>query len=397
MNNNDQWVWMIAGGIMQVPMIEEIKGRGYKIIVSDRDPEAPGCQLADQVIELDVYDVDGHLSVAEAMGEKPVAVLTAGSDSGVTVSAVAEILNVPAVGASVAARTKHKINARTIMGNSHPVYTPILHDEPSPNSVWKRLCQTYNVDPYPCVVKPPDKSGSRGVFLIDTPMKWGRAMEIASRSTNSRWLLVEQYLDGEEIATDFLVHRGRIYFLNAARRIFHEFGIEAGHINPYELPDRALVIAKKAIKKLGITEGPIKIDMINDRRYGWTVTEAATRLSGGFDHMYTAPLSTGKNITGVMLDYALGENLDKRKLKRKFDKYAFAYSPIYEPGLIRGWKKTPKMKGLRHTFILENNRIEPMDDCTKRPVFIITVGDTELDAMKNAIKVSRRLEPVYVT
>ena len=76
----EEWIWIIAGGLMQVPLIKEAQSRGYKVCVSDQNPRAPGCSIADQVVELSTYDIQGHIDAAESMTHKPAAVLTAGAD-----------------------------------------------------------------------------------------------------------------------------------------------------------------------------------------------------------------------------------------------------------------------------------------------------------------------------
>ena len=43
MTDKKEFVWVVAGGIMQVPIIKEAQSRGYKVVVSDRNPKAPGC------------------------------------------------------------------------------------------------------------------------------------------------------------------------------------------------------------------------------------------------------------------------------------------------------------------------------------------------------------------
>ena len=80
MASKSKYVWVIAGGIMQIPLMEEIKSRGLKIFCTDGDKNCPGAGIADQFVQLDTYDVYGHLDLAASMSDKPIAVLTAGAD-----------------------------------------------------------------------------------------------------------------------------------------------------------------------------------------------------------------------------------------------------------------------------------------------------------------------------
>ena len=142
--------------------------------------------------------------------------------------------------------------------------------------------------------------------------------------------LIEEYLQVEcEVAFDFFVENGHLVLASSAYRIFEKgkFGIELGHINPWKPPKELIALSKKVAEKLGVTFGPLKLDYIYDKRYGWILEECATRLSGGFDHMVTGKL-IGKDVTGVMLDVALGKPANPTKLVAKKDKFACAYAPL---------------------------------------------------------------------
>src|SRR5439155_26563350 len=78
--------------------------------------------------------------------------------------------------------------------------------------------------PYPCVLKPVALSGSRGVIRADDPAGFVAAFRrIASLLVRSdahalgpstdRFLLVEGYLEGHEVAVEGLIEHGRLKVL----------------------------------------------------------------------------------------------------------------------------------------------------------------------------------------
>jgi len=401
-DTNREYIWIIAGGILQVPLIKKAKEMGYGVIVSDQNPKSPGGLLADQFIELDTYDVNGHIQIANGMKVKPKAVLTAGADVGPTVSAVAEQLGLPAERFDVAVACRNKLEVRRIqrkMGILRPVFLAIEWDDYSPHGLWKAHCRIAGVDPYPCVVKPLASSGSKGISLVKNPFEFTRAVKLAqSYGTRRANILVEEYLDREmEVALDFFVEKGEFILANASRRIFYsKFGIEAGHINPWNPPDEALELCWSIGNALGVKFGPFKVDLFKDKRYGWLVLETATRLSGGFDHMTTGEV-IGKNVTQVMIDVALGQKVKRRQLKPNNGIYSCAFAPMYRPGRITGWKYPNEAKGLVDIIPLSRDQIKPIENCASRPIFVISTGQSSFDALKNAIRISRKVEPIYVT
>ena len=382
---------------MQVPMIKAIKEAGYNSLVTDANPQAPGAAIADQFVQVSTYDVSAHQDLAESMTEKPIAVLTVGADVGPTVSAVAEILGVPAAPYDVADRTRNKLEMRRALYDISPVLTLEIDASGfSPHGQWKALCRSASKEPYPCVLKPLELSGSRGVIKINSPWEWESALRAArlAGNTKKRKLMVEEILTPvEEVALDFLVQNGKVHFVNGALRLFRGFGIEVGHINPYVPSQKMIDMARAAAEKLGVTFGPFKVDFIVDKYRGPLIVECATRLSGGFDHMTSAPLATGRDITGAMLDLALGKPLDMRKIKVKHPGYVAVLAITHlEPGTVKEWK-LPEVDEV--SFEIINNEIKTLRDCADRSAFAVAYGRTPMGALVRATKAAKQVEVVY--
>ena len=394
--NKDQWVWVVGGGHMQVPMIETIKKAGYKSIVTDINPQAPGSAIADQFVQISTYDVSAHLDLAESMTEKPVAVLTVGADVGPTVSAIADILGLPAAPYDVAVKARNKLAMRRTVGSSI-LFMEIDANGFSPHSQWKNLCRAGGINPYPCVLKPLELSGSRGVIKVSSPWEWEGALKVArlAGNTRKRTMIVEQFLDAEfEVSLDFFVYNNDLHFANGAYRIFRGFGIEIGHVNPYTPTEEMLKLAWNAASKLEVSHGPFKVDFIVDKKLGPVIVECATRLSGGFDHMTTAPLATGKDITGAMLDVALGKPFDVKKITAKTDGFAAAIAVTHlRPGVVKDWK-LPEIDDV--SFIVLKNEIKRLEDCTDRAAFAIAKGTTPMGALARAYKAAKNVEVEYL-
>ena len=399
-----EWVWLIGGGIMQIPMLIEISCRGLKVLVTDGDEKCPGTVYADAFFRVSTYDVAGHVELAKKLKDRVKfrAVLTVAADVGPTVSTVAEILELPACsrGAAVTARDKTSMRAATSLLVQHPVWMIIRADKPDKAwKLWDTWAGAKGVPSLPCIVKPPDNRGSRGSVIVKRRDDFSMAILHAAEHSIEREgiVLVEELLSGDEIAVDTFIVDREARVVNVAKRYFYEPRIEAGHVNPGPEDLEIAKIATEFAAAMGVDQGPFKLDMIRDERYGWCVLETATRLSGGFDHMYTAKLGPGKDITGLMLDYALGQPFDEGKAMPRYERYAACYAPKFRPGRILGYLFNGGLKIPDGVFILNRERIPVLSDSSVRPVFVISTGDTEAEAWETARKIGSKLEPMYVS
>lgn len=397
--DNLGFVWLIGGGQMAQPMATEIKRRGYSLLLTDLNPDCLCRPLADRFAPVNVYSEADNLALATQLDIKPVAVLTAGTDAGVEVSAVAEYFGLPAAPLRVAKRVRNKAMMRSALDLPYPRFKAAV-----------MYSQLGGWDVYPCVVKPADSSGSKGFSVVRERDELAAAFQKAQRANRAgNLVLVEEYLVGRdvlpelseyttaEIAMDFFIENGVACYANGALRLFHRdpdrAGIEAGHINPF-VPDEVLIQqVQRAAEALGVTFGNFKCDFMQDERYGWVLQEVATRLSGGYDSSYTAPLATGKDIYGAYLDLALGQELDLKKLEDRKGRVACCFAPVYKPGKISGWQ-APKGEGL--IFYSTQTEIRPLVSNADRPVFVIADGGNWQEAYREAGKLASRINPIYV-
>ena len=396
----DKTVWLLGGSIQQYPMAMEIKRRGYKLLLTDSDPDCVCRPLADTFYPVSIYSAFDNLKLAKELTTRPAAVLTVGTDAGVEVSTIADYFDLPAAPVKVAKRVRSKIKMRYTLDSDYPTFK-IVEDV---NGLvrWER---------FPCVVKPGDASGSNGVRLITEAGELSPAVKYAyfhNRQGETR-VLIERYLpgvnvlpldeyDSSEVALDFFVENGTAYYANGALRLFSldKPGIEVGHFNPFVPDDNILKQVQQAAEKLGVTWGPFKVDFkltpYTWHYGGWVLMECATRLSGGFDHSYTCPAATGKDITGAMLDMALGKPLDRNKLTAWKDLIACCLAPFYGPGKVQSWN----IPAGANVYILAEDEIKSLESNSQRPVFVIEVGTSQFEALERAKVTAQLVRPYYV-
>ena len=67
MKESNEFFWIIGGGQLQVPLVDEVKKLGYKIIITDNNPECICKDLADIFFPIDIFNIEDHLKTAKSL------------------------------------------------------------------------------------------------------------------------------------------------------------------------------------------------------------------------------------------------------------------------------------------------------------------------------------------
>ncbi|MBA2371226.1 MAG: ATP-grasp domain-containing protein, partial [Chloroflexi bacterium] len=127
---------------------------------------------------------------------------------------------------------------------------------------------------YPCVVKPIDLSGSRGVIRADDPPSFAsafrrvaaivRSPELCPPDGEPQRILVEDFIPGREVALEGLLRGGGLEVLAIFDKpdpLDGPFFEETLYVTPSRLPpherDAVVAAVRGATRALGLSEGPI--------------------------------------------------------------------------------------------------------------------------------------------
>ena len=123
---------------------------------------------------------------------------------------------------------------------------------------------------YPIIVKPTDRSGSRGIFKLDNPEGLVDAVNISIGESFEKKALIEEYVEGKEYSVEYISFKGKHYFLALTEKetTGAPHFIETGHSQPAlvstEMLDRIKKVVSHALDTLGIknsaSHSEIKID-----------------------------------------------------------------------------------------------------------------------------------------
>ena len=169
---------------------------------------------------------------------------------------------------------------------------------------------------YPCIIKPTDGRGSRGVVLIEEDIDPRWALQHCLKQSFSKKAIIEKFVSGRQISTEGFILNGKLYNCAYADRNydklkkFKPFVIEDGGSMPAKITDLEkenidleLVKAAAALK---LKNGTIKGDIVIDKNNKVFVIEVATRLSGGFFCTDQIPATTGVDLVRQTISLAVG-------------------------------------------------------------------------------------------
>jgi biotin carboxylase len=326
---------IISGGVEAADAARRAKDMGYRVVVSDRDPEAPGFAFADSCLIADVYSASETASAAERYSRKIRkidGVICVAADAPVTAATVAQRLRLPGLPVHVAELACDKLAMKKCF-LSAGVAAPWFSEVRTPQEL-QRIAVERGRD---LVIKPVDSRGSRGVQRVAKVEDLAAAFKLAQSHSPSQRVMVEQYLDGPQVSTESVVIGGRCFTPGFSDRNYEyleryaPFFIENGGDLPSHLPPETQAkvrdLVGRAAAAMGITDGTVKGDIVVHKGEPHVI-ELAARLSGGFFCTREIPLNTGVDFIGAAIKVALGEpvsadELEPRHFTPVIQRYAF--------------------------------------------------------------------------
>lgn len=313
-------VMIVGAGAGQVPLIEHCKDKGlYTIVVSPFGPY-PGIELADKHVNEDIFNKDSLVEIGKKEGIDYV--LSDQSDYAVPIVAyVAEKLGLPGNSVEVAETYTYKSRFRDFCHrNGIPAPKSIVLELPNPKY---ELLENLS---FPVVVKPADSQGSRGISKVNDPEDVPLAVEEAVKYSRSNKVVVEEFFQGREIVCEGFVINGE--YFNVAFGDREYFALDGLFIpSKTKFPASLDEVVKKRIieneksiaSKLKPSFGIVHSEYLVGDDGKFVVIESALRGGGVYIASHLIPLSTGVDLTKVLVS-AMEGDLEKCKRLLTTDK-----------------------------------------------------------------------------
>lgn len=385
--------------------IRAAEGLGVDLVVASENP--PPFDMGDRYLQVDCSDPGDAAEAIVALGDRfPIDGVVAADDAGVVAAAIAgERLGVAANSPEVAAASRDKKMQRALLAAAE-VPQPRFSVVPRGESA-EPAAATIG---YPLVIKPLDRSAGQGVVRVDTPEGLGPALgQVRSIVGESADLLVEELMEGDEVAIEGLVRDGELTTL----ALFDKPGASTGPyfpetilVTPSTLPEAAQAecrrVAAAALSAIGIVHGPVHVEMMvgadgtgGDRA---RVIEVAARSIGGLCSRSLNFGLLGTTLETLILRNAIG--LEKPELRREPTASGVLMIPIPRAGRFVSIEGLDQVRGIEHVSAIDitatpGSRVEPPPVGDRYLGFVFARGP-ERNSVEAALRKAMEMVEVVV-
>jgi biotin carboxylase len=393
---------IIGAGIEQVRAYQLAREMGLEVAGTDRNPDAPAFAYADHRIVADTHDTRASVDAARRFAAaRPLhGVMTIAHDVPVTVAAVAAALGLPHLPLESARLAEDKLAMKERFARDG-VPVPAFRQVASADEVRACIAEWG----LPVVTKPVDSCGARGVMRITAAIDPNAAFARSLACSRSGRVIAERFVPGLQLSTEGMVWRGECFTASWSERNYDRldqlapFVIEDGGVLPATLTDPEVrsvcEVMQRAAASLGITDGPVKGDLVLTPD-GPVVIELAARLSGGYLCTDQIPWARGVDLVRQTIRVALGEELDPRELVPEHRGFIGVRFFFPEPGVVESVAGFEELGAepwiLKRTLYVEpGDTIEPTTAHPTRAGFVFTTGTTPEEAEARAVECVRRV------
>lgn len=255
---------------------------------------------------------------------------------------------------------------------------------------------------FPMVIKPVYGSSSAFVIKVNSKKELERSYRYIRRSLSSLIesalsdgldVMVEEYIDGDEVDVDMLIQNGRVKFCSVSDNSVTKepFFVETGRSTPSNLPEKdqedIMRMADELLEKLGVHNGCIHLEAKNGGK-GPVPIEANLRMGG--DEIYsTVKKAWQVDLIENAVKIALGVHISR--LRKPDEPYKYVVSRDFlsdDSGIISKLEIDPEIK--KKKYVEEIKFFKEIGDTVLVPPqgyeylgWITVSGDNFLDAQDN--------------
>jgi len=333
---------IIGASYLQLPLVKKAKEMGVKTYCFAWEDGAVCKDVADYFYPISIIDKKAILKVCQEIGID--GITTIASDTAVvTVNYVASHLGLISNPNDYSEITTNKYKMRRcFMDNNVPSPKFVLVNKENNNDVpgFK----------YPLIVKPTDRSGSRGVEKVLESVQLEEAITRARKESFEHKAIIEEYVSGKEISVESISFEGKHTILQITDKVTTgaPYFVELEHHQPSTLPldiqNRVKEIVLHALDALhiqyGASHSELKISEDGDIR----VIEIGARMGGDFIGSNLVQLSTGYDFLKGVIEVALGDFHEPIITQHKHSGvYFLSEETKHLKPIIENWKNYPEI------------------------------------------------------
>ena len=164
---------------------------------------------------------------------------------------------------------------------------------------------------FPLIVKPTDRSGSRGVMKIEKPDDLQVAVERSQKESFTHAAIIEEYISGQEVSVESISWQGKHYILAITDKVTTDepYFVELEHHQPSllspEIQQKIKSETLKALTALNIKYGASHAEFKITSDDEVIAIEVGARMGGDFIGSHLVRLSTGYDFVKGVIDISL--------------------------------------------------------------------------------------------
>lgn len=316
---------VLAGGFPQIALINELKKRGYTVILADYYATPVAKKYADIFYQTSTLDVDAIEDIAK--NEKVDFLITACTDQALlTVALVSEKLGLPCY-----------IDYQSALNVTNKAYMKKVFEENGISTAKHIVMGELNKESikefeYPLIVKPVDCNSSKGVKRVDNFGELETAFADAVHLSRTKTAIVEKYIEGVEVSVDVYVEEGKAHVLSTSRldKIgekdkFVIFRANFPAEEAVHVMDKIENTAQQIADAFQLKNCPMLIQLITDGKEVY-VLEFSARTGGGLKYILIKKTS-GFDVINAVIDLTEGKkpHVEKKEPEHKIIVNSFVY------------------------------------------------------------------------
>ena len=302
-------VLILGVGNAQIDAIEYFKEKGYEVHGCSYSHGDNGEKYLDRFALINIVDIEG---IKQYINKENIDIVySVGSDLAMpSVSKAAEDLGLKHFVSSETARICNTKNVlRQYLGENFEGNIPFQVISSQDDAILLE---------YPFIMKPVDSQGQRGVYKINNYREFKEKISSSLSFSKSGKVIIEEFIDGDEISVNTFSVNGKIIFnIISDRIVWNEFpgGIIHKHVIPSkygigEVKKKIENLVERVLNKLTIDDGPAYFQIKIKNGSEPILVEVTPRLDGC--HMWKLiKYYCNVNLLDMSIKHLLGE-LDKQ-------------------------------------------------------------------------------------
>lgn len=309
---------IIGASYLQLPLVKKAKKLGLETHVFAWEEGAVAREIADHFYPISILEKEIILDTCRKI--QPHGVLSIASDLAVpTVNFIAKELGLTGNSFSCTNYTTKKQLMRAQLyqaGLPCPAFLSL--DDPA-----KLLFAGTEKLNYPLIVKPTDRSGSRGVTKAKTIDDLEQAVMDAFNASFEKHVIVEEFISGQEFSVETISWQGKHHFLAITDKTTtgEPYFVETEQHQPAEIDEaqknEIIDLVFRSLDALELEYGAAHSEIIVTADKQIYIVEIGSRMGGDFIGSDLVYLSTGYDYLKGIIDISLGHFTEPVKTREK--------------------------------------------------------------------------------